>query len=79
MTDFPRLNYVVSRPSGGTDNNWHVTDDGDTCVAHCYGFDHDIPTEKSWQSELLPALTIVQVLKRLNWSSSLRISSYEHH
>jgi hypothetical protein len=29
-------------PSQGVDNNWHVTDDSDTMVAHCYGFAHSI-------------------------------------
>ncbi len=56
MTDFQRLNYVVSRPSGGIDNNWHVTDDGDTCVAHCYGFDHDIPTGKELAKRIAACL-----------------------
>ena len=31
-------------PSSGVDNNWHVTNESDTTVAHCYGFAHDIPS-----------------------------------
>lgn len=34
--------YRVLRPSQGVDANWHITDDGDTHVAHCFGFDHAV-------------------------------------
>lgn len=34
--------YKVSQPSVGVDSNWHVTDDADTCVAHCFGFCHSV-------------------------------------
>ncbi len=40
--DFAERHYLVLRPSQGVDNNWHVVDAGDGCVAHCYGFAHDI-------------------------------------
>lgn len=34
--------FKLLSPSQGDDNNWHVTDDNDTMVAHCYGFTHSI-------------------------------------
>lgn len=34
--------FILLPPSDGIDANWHVTDDGDMCVAHCFGFCHDI-------------------------------------
>jgi hypothetical protein len=34
--------FLVFPPSVGVDANWHVTDDNDTCVAHCFGFAHGI-------------------------------------
>ena len=40
--------FRLHRPTGDNckenqvDNNWHVTDDIDTMVAHCYGFSHSI-------------------------------------
>jgi hypothetical protein len=37
-----RDSFRVLPPSTGRDENWHVTDEGDTMVAHCYGLGHDI-------------------------------------
>lgn len=34
--------FLVFPPHQGIDANWHVTDSSDTCVAHCFGFAHDI-------------------------------------
>lgn len=34
--------FRVLPPSRGRDENWHVTDEGDTMVAHCYGFGHQV-------------------------------------
>lgn len=34
--------FQAHPPSDGIDANWHVTDEGDTCVAHCFGFAHGI-------------------------------------
>jgi hypothetical protein len=36
--------FLVHRPSTGVDKNWHVVNSDDTAVAHCYGFDHDVPS-----------------------------------
>lgn len=36
------LKYRVLPPSVGLDSNWHVRDDADTCVAHCFGFNHSV-------------------------------------
>lgn len=38
MDRFRDHSFRVVMPSVGGDDNWHVTDDGDTCVAHCFGF-----------------------------------------
>ncbi|MEY5100265.1 MAG: hypothetical protein RJA36_2984 [Pseudomonadota bacterium] len=40
--EFSDYLFHALRPSAGVDNNWHVTDSGDMCVAHCYGFGHDV-------------------------------------
>lgn len=48
--------YIVHDPSSGIDNNWHVTDVGDTCVAHCYGFSHDISGGKDFAIKIAEAL-----------------------
>lgn len=39
---FVGTTYRMFPPSVGIDKNWHVTDDMDTMVAHCYGFAHSI-------------------------------------
>lgn len=47
LTELEKCSFRVIAPSTGQDANWHVTDDADTCVAHCYGFAHAIqPGEK---------------------------------
>ena len=41
-----RERFRVIRPSTGVDLNWHVTDGGDLCVAHCFGFAHSVDDGK---------------------------------
>ena len=42
MTSFTNTKWGLLPPSSGVDNNWHITDDGDTCVLHAYGFHHAV-------------------------------------
>lgn len=42
MTSYTNTKWVLLPPSSGVDNNWHITDDGDTCVLHAYGFHHAV-------------------------------------
>ena len=51
--DYSNRTYKVLRPRAGVDMNWHVTDDGDTMVAHCYGFNHDIPTGEGFARRIV--------------------------
>lgn len=34
--------FIVHPPSVGIDANWHVCNDTDTVVAHCFGFGHSV-------------------------------------
>ncbi len=48
--------YQILAPSKGIDNNWHVTNEGDTCVAHCYGFGHSINEGKALAERIVACL-----------------------
>ena len=47
--------WKVHRPSIGEDQNWHVTDDGDTFVAHVYGFNHSVDEQSRANAHLISA------------------------
>lgn len=48
MISFKDRKFILGKPTGDdckenqVDNNWHVSDDSDTMVAHCYGFAHSV-------------------------------------
>ena len=48
--------FLVVAPSEGGDANWHVTNNWDTCVAHCFGFAHDIQTGELLARRIAAAL-----------------------
>ena len=48
--------FLVFPPSQGVDANWHVTDGNDTCVAHCFGFLHDVPSGEPLARRIAAAL-----------------------
>lgn len=54
--------FRLMPPSTGADINWHVSDDGDICVAHCHGFAHDVD---------LGAALAVRIWAALNYCRSV--------
>ena len=48
--------FLVHPPSVGVDANWHVTDQDDTCVAHCFGFAHAIQAGEPLARRIAAAL-----------------------
>ncbi len=64
--------FRVLRPSKGLDNNWHVTDDGDTMVAHCYGFEHDIPSGEIFARRIVACLNFCKGLDNETLESFVR-------
>lgn len=48
--------FVVHPPSAGVDANWHVTDQADTCVAHCFGFANAIEAGEPLARRIAAAL-----------------------
>ena len=54
--------WRVLPPSDGIDHNWHVTNDSDTVVAHCYGFDHSVEGGKPLAYAIAEALNDIQYL-----------------
>jgi hypothetical protein len=48
--------YKLLPPSVGVDKNWHVVDDADTCVAHCYGFSHSISGGEAFARRIVACL-----------------------
>ena len=55
-----RLPYKVLPPSEGVDKNWHVTDASDTCVAHCYGFGHDVASGEKLARRIAACLNVCE-------------------
>ena len=47
--------WILHKPSTGIDNNWHVTDQGDTFVAHVYGFAHSVDKQSYINARLIAA------------------------
>lgn len=48
--------FTWLRPSTGVDANWHITNRGDTCVAHCFGFAHDVAQGEALALRIAAAL-----------------------
>ena len=51
MTSFTNTKWTLLPPSVGVDYNWHITDDGDTCVLHAYGFNHAVDDDSKALAE----------------------------
>ena len=51
--------YRVLPPSRGVDANWHVTDHGETKVAHCYGFGHDVAQGEQFARRIAACLNLL--------------------
>ena len=51
MTSFTNTKWSLLPPSVGVDYNWHITDDGDTCVLHAYGFNHAVDDDSKALAE----------------------------
>ena len=47
--------WKLRKPSTGIDNNWHITDEGDTFVAHVYGFNHAVDEQSRINAQLISA------------------------
>ena len=54
-TKFTEGPWRVLPPSVGVDLNWHVTDNGDTFVAHVYGFGHSVDEQSKINAHLIAA------------------------
>lgn len=46
---------IVLPPSAGVDANWHVTDKGDTFVAHVFGFGHAVDAQSEANARRIAA------------------------
>lgn len=57
--------WKLLRPSVGIDSNWHVTDEGDTCVMHCYGFAHAVDSVSQANAAYISAANPTVVLALL--------------
>ena len=58
--------FQVLPPSIGIDANWHVTGNGDTCVAHCFGFGHDIESGEGLAIRVAAALNYCRGIPTLH-------------
>jgi len=56
MTDYANRKYILLKPSIGCDANWHVTDDNDLMVAHCFGFGHSVDDGKGFAHRIVECL-----------------------
>lgn len=56
MSFIEKERFIVLRPSQGVDTNWHVTNDTDTCVAHCFGFAHDVQSGEAFARRIAACL-----------------------
>lgn len=45
-------------PSSGLDANWHVTNHADTCVAHCFGYAHNVSGGQALAMRIRAALNV---------------------
>ena len=59
VAEFEPSTYRVLRPSQGVDANWHVTDDGDNKVAHCFGFGHDVAAGEQFARRIAACLNLL--------------------
>lgn len=58
-------------PSVGVDANWHVTDAGDTFVAHVFGFAHGVTEQSRINAALIAsAPELFEALSSIKWGSS---------
>ncbi|MBS0229360.1 MAG: hypothetical protein JSS23_11765 [Proteobacteria bacterium] len=48
-------------PSIGVDANWHVTDSGDTFVAHVFGFNHSVDEKSKANARMIAASPALNV------------------
>ena len=47
------LPWILLPPSSGVDANWHITDKGDTFVAHVFGFNHAVDEQSKANAALI--------------------------